>query len=129
MAFSVIRLGFEPKTHSLEGCCSIQLSYRTDPLCSFFRWGLWPWCGNRTAKISKIILIARLFFICYDFSCDFDAGYEAEAYQGDDDCAADVEAAGQFGLGYCFRVVPWPDLHKAADYEACVDDECLLMPA
>ena len=23
----VIRLGFEPKTHSLEGCCSIQLSY------------------------------------------------------------------------------------------------------
>ena len=29
--FHVIRLGFEPKTHSLEGCCSIQLSYRTDP--------------------------------------------------------------------------------------------------
>ena len=27
--FSVIRLGFEPKTHSLEGCCSIQLSYQT----------------------------------------------------------------------------------------------------
>ena len=23
----VISLGFEPKTHSLEGCCSIQLSY------------------------------------------------------------------------------------------------------
>ena len=32
----VIRLGFEPKTHSLEGCCSIQLSYRTGLyLCSF----------------------------------------------------------------------------------------------
>ena len=28
-SFFVIRLGFEPKTHSLEGCCSIQLSYRT----------------------------------------------------------------------------------------------------
>ena len=28
-AFFVIRLGFEPKTHSLEGCCSIQLSYQT----------------------------------------------------------------------------------------------------
>ena len=28
-AIFVIRLGFEPKTHSLEGCCSIQLSYRT----------------------------------------------------------------------------------------------------
>ena len=27
----VTRLGFEPKTHSLEGCCSIQLSYRADP--------------------------------------------------------------------------------------------------
>jgi hypothetical protein len=25
----VIREGFEPSTHSLEGCCSIQLSYRT----------------------------------------------------------------------------------------------------
>ena len=33
-AIKVIRLGFEPKTHSLEGCCSIQLSYRTDP-CAF----------------------------------------------------------------------------------------------
>ena len=28
----VIPLGFEPRTHSLEGCCSIQLSYRS----SFF---------------------------------------------------------------------------------------------
>ncbi len=27
--FEVIRLRFELKTHSLEGCCSIQLSYRT----------------------------------------------------------------------------------------------------
>ena len=25
----MIREGFEPSTHSLEGCCSIQLSYRT----------------------------------------------------------------------------------------------------
>ncbi len=25
----VIRKGFEPLTRSLEGCCSIQLSYRT----------------------------------------------------------------------------------------------------
>ena len=27
--FQVIRIGFEPMTHSLEGCCSIQLSYQT----------------------------------------------------------------------------------------------------
>ena len=25
----VVPAGFEPATHSLEGCCSIQLSYRT----------------------------------------------------------------------------------------------------
>ena len=25
----VISMGFEPMTHSLEGCCSIQLSYET----------------------------------------------------------------------------------------------------
>lgn len=29
MKFLVIRAGFEPTTRSLEGCCSIQLSYRT----------------------------------------------------------------------------------------------------
>ena len=32
--FGVIRTGFEPVTHSLEGCCSIQLSYRTSPFSS-----------------------------------------------------------------------------------------------
>ena len=37
-AIKVIRLGFEPKTHSLEGCCSIQLSYRTDPYFLFGKW-------------------------------------------------------------------------------------------
>ena len=29
----VIPAGFEPTTRSLEGCCSIQLSYGTKPLC------------------------------------------------------------------------------------------------
>ena len=34
-AFSfVIPLGFEPKAHSLEGCCSIQLSYGTNTICA-----------------------------------------------------------------------------------------------
>ena len=27
--YDVIPAGFEPTTHSLEGCCSIQLSYET----------------------------------------------------------------------------------------------------
>ena len=31
--FRVIPAGFEPTTHSLEGCCSIQLSYGTDTAC------------------------------------------------------------------------------------------------
>ena len=30
LAFFVIPSGFEPETHSLEGCCSIQLSYGTN---------------------------------------------------------------------------------------------------
>ena len=34
MTFQVIPLGFEPKTHSLEGCCSIQLSYGTLLICA-----------------------------------------------------------------------------------------------
>ena len=42
--YSVIRLGFEPKTHSLEGCCSIQLSYRTDPY-------VFPFCWKVGAKV------------------------------------------------------------------------------
>ena len=29
LIFFVIQAGFEPTTHSLEGCCSIQLSYWT----------------------------------------------------------------------------------------------------
>ncbi len=34
----VIRPGFEPGTHSLEGCCSIQLSYRTILMQRPTRW-------------------------------------------------------------------------------------------
>ena len=36
-AKEVIRSGFEPETHSLEGCCSIQLSYQTSRQ-KFFRY-------------------------------------------------------------------------------------------
>ena len=43
--YFVIRLGFEPKTHSLEGCCSIQLSYRTDPYYFRASAGLIPKVG------------------------------------------------------------------------------------
>lgn len=33
--FFVIQAGFEPATHALEGRCSIQLSYQTNP-CFIF---------------------------------------------------------------------------------------------
>ena len=32
----VIPAGFEPTTHSLEGCCSIQLSYGTIDILAIF---------------------------------------------------------------------------------------------
>ncbi len=48
----MIRLGFEPKTHSLEGCCSIQLSYRTDPY-------IFPFYRKVGAKVVKKIVIAN----------------------------------------------------------------------
>ena len=34
LVWLVIRSGFEPETHSLEGCCSIQLSYQTSSECA-----------------------------------------------------------------------------------------------
>lgn len=33
----VIPAGFEPTTHSLEGCCSIQLSYETNSIMSLLK--------------------------------------------------------------------------------------------
>ena len=56
-AFSllVIRVGFEPKTHSLEGCCSIQLSYRT---ILMFRLEGCPFAKNRSANIGIFYLMA-----------------------------------------------------------------------
>ena len=43
--------GFEPPTHSLEGCCSIQLSY-----------SLFIQCLNCTAKIWILQYLSRIFF-------------------------------------------------------------------
>ena len=57
----VIRLGFEPKTHSLEGCCSIQLSYRTFP---------------RKMRIAKIIIIID-YFESAEKSDELNAGFVA----------------------------------------------------
>ena len=55
LPFRVIELGFEPKTHSLEGCCSIQLSYLTILICG--------------AKVALIFIFANrkvFFFIRRD---------------------------------------------------------------
>ena len=71
MAINVIRLGFEPKTHSLEGCCSIQLSYRTNPY-----WLLWEVlnesrgvsnksgrkCSTNLDKMQILLLLEHLFY-------------------------------------------------------------------
>jgi hypothetical protein len=40
--FEVIPTGFEPVTHSLEGCCSIQLSYGTVILRKFIKKNQFP---------------------------------------------------------------------------------------
>ena len=69
MAFNVIRLGFEPKTHSLEGCCSIQLSYRTEPY--FFR----KWVQRYAFSFD----LQNLFLLAEKFADEFDAGDEGEA--------------------------------------------------
>ena len=56
----VIRAGFEPATHSLEGCCSIQLSYQTKPFSPF-----------QGGKISKRGAKLLLFFEISKFFCVF----------------------------------------------------------
>ena len=76
MAFSVIRLGFEPKTHSLEGCCSIQLSYRTGPFLPVSRADAESGCKDRlnlrNVKILGKKTVARrllvFIFPCFDVS-------------------------------------------------------------
>ena len=45
--YLVIRSGFEPETHSLEGCCSIQLSYQTMLECVVDERRLLAYCGDR----------------------------------------------------------------------------------
>ena len=65
----VIPAGFEPTTHSLEGCCSIQLSYGTDTTVDKI------FCAAKLRHLflfSKLIIefgIFKLYFVCY--RCSF----------------------------------------------------------
>ena len=65
-AIGVTRLGFEPKTHSLEGCCSIQLSYRADPfvsgLCNSGRAGAFPWNLQHFRKVDAKVCFFYEFY-------------------------------------------------------------------
>ena len=61
----VIPLGFEPKTHSLEGCCSIQLSYGTPAalshaaLCTWRRAPVKQEGSLATAKVIQFCLLSK----------------------------------------------------------------------
>lgn len=63
--FLVIPLGFEPKTHSLEGCCSIQLSYGTPialshaALCTWRRAPVKQEGRLATAKVIQFCLLSK----------------------------------------------------------------------
>ena len=54
--FLVIPSGFEPETHSLEGCCSIQLSYGTSPTRR-------QYCSFAGAKVRIILRISKFLSI------------------------------------------------------------------
>ena len=110
----MIRLGFEPKTHSLEGCCSIQLSYRTDPYVFPVRWNALQWKVG--AKVVKIFGIARveintLLFICGEpVKCDGveirggAGGYVLAIWYGAPSQIEGVSLAGGVDEGDCLPV-------------------------
>ena len=64
-AIKVIRLGFEPKTHSLEGCCSIQLSYRTDPYFASDFMGMTSKEGAKLMIIFGFAILKLIFRILF----------------------------------------------------------------
>ena len=67
----VTRLGFEPKTHSLEGCCSIQLSYQAIVFCG---------CTNTTFFVAWVVFgkkIPKYRLILRPWGCKDDAGASA----------------------------------------------------
>ena len=68
MAIFVIRAGFEPTTHSLEGCCSIQLSYRTRPLFCFRSAGQISKVGAKIVIIFGFAIkcLGQVFFIGFE---------------------------------------------------------------
>ena len=55
----VIPLGLEPKTHSLEGCCSIQLSYGTP----FLIFG----CKGSEKSVNVQMFLEKYLYLCRNF--------------------------------------------------------------
>ena len=118
----MIRLGFEPKTHSLEGCCSIQLSYRTDP-CAFCYSVAESGCKDKYLSVKKQNLFAE------SLSDEFYACDKRESDEGEEGGAAVEHTAGCVGLGEGFGVGPGPYFDEGADDEAGEDNEGLFVPA
>ena len=118
----VIRLGFEPKTHSLEGCCSIQLSYRTDP-CAFCYSVAESGCKDKYLSVKKQNLFAE------SLSDEFYACDKRESDEGEEGGAAVEHTAGCIGLGEGFGIGPGPNFDEGADDEAGEDDEGFFVPA
>ena len=64
----VIPAGFEPTTHSLEGCCSIQLSYGTNAQKSVRREALDFCVGKINAFISFLQVFVEFYLSATHFS-------------------------------------------------------------
>jgi hypothetical protein len=85
----VIPFGFEPKTYSLEGCCSIQLSYGTEK--------------KELACTSSLINPSRLLFYIVNFTTAFQLGNSLKVYSSVTFCENIPHAEHTNTCNICYR--------------------------